>query len=277
MALSFGTSSSSSSSKSYLPVQADALTQAINRYIGTLGKNETFQGETVAPFTDLQNQAVGSANNFLNLFGTPQSYDTPLSDETGSTLKGLLSGQSGASAITPEQAQQYYKASIYDPTMQSLQQDILPAVDEGFAGGNFFGSGRAKSREKAIADTGRYLTQEKANLDWNVLQQNQSLAESKANRAAGAVGSAMQYGQQPAQTAMNNLSIAASQIGGLNSLFGIGQESQTQAQKELQAEIEKFAQDQQITDPTNLAILLSLIGQSMSSSKSSGSSTSFGL
>jgi len=275
--LGFGSSKSSSKSTSYLPQQKEALLDALDVYLPTLGQNQNvYQGDRVADLTGVQQGVLDSAPNFLDMFGTPQKAGTPLSQETGTAVKDLLAGDVGGKQITPEQTEHYFKTSLYDPTMYALKNDVLPSIDEGFAGGNFFGSGRAKARESAASDTARYLSEAKGDLDWDVLQSNQALAESKADRTLNTLGSAMQYGQQPAQETMNNLSIAAAQIGGLNDLFGIGQQGQTQEQAEIQAAITQYAEENQITDPTNLAILLSLIGQTMSYSKGSGSSFNVG-
>ena len=82
----------------------------------------------------------------------------------------------------------------------------------------------------------------------------------------------MAYGQLPAQEIKNNLSIAAQQIGGLNELFGIGSAQQTQQQAELQAQILKFAEDNQLTDPENLSILMTLLGLNYQTSSAKSSS-----
>jgi len=80
----------------------------------------------------------------------------------------------------------------------------------------------------------------------------------------------MAYGQVPAQEIRNNLEIAAKQLGGLGQLFGFGQAEQTQAQAELQDDIMRFAERNQITDPENLAILLSLLELNISASEAKG-------
>jgi len=61
----------------------------------------------------------------------------------------------------------------------------------------------------------------------------------------------------------------------MSDLFGFGQAEQTQEQQELTAAIAKFAEENQITDPTNMAILLSLLD--MNYGASSGSSSGPGL
>lgn len=91
--------------------------------------------------------------------------------------------------------------------------------------------------------------------------------EGLATRSLAALPSAMAYGQVPAQEIRNNLEIAASKIGNLGALFGFGQAEQTQAQAELQDEIMRFAEENQITDPENLEILLTLLGMNFARSQ----------
>lgn len=244
-------------SKPVNPKQSENLNEALDLYGGQLGQNNNvWQGDRVAGFTGTQQGVLGATSNFLPMFSTPQQTGTPLFDETGTALKGLLAGEAGGQRITPEETERYFKTSVYDPAMYTLKNDVLPTVDAGYAGGNFFGSGRANARERVVSDTARDLNTARGDLNWNVVQQNQALDEAKANRAQTAVGQGMQYAQTPMQ-------LAAAQLGGLNDLFGIGQEGQTQEQKELEAQITKYAEENQITDPTNLAILLSLIGSNV--------------
>jgi len=273
----FSGSKSKEQSSSYLPAQATWLTKALELYGKELGQNDTvYQGDRLAGFTDLQNTAINNAGNFANIFSQPNQVGTPLSGETGSAIKGLLSGDTGASKITDEQSNQYFSQKIQDPTMRMLKNDLLPTVDEGYAGGDFFGSARGKARDAVTTDVANNLTEQKASLDWNVLQNNQAIDEAKAGRTLGTLGSAMQYGQQPAQETMNNLKIAASQVQGLQELLGIGSAEQTQQQREIETAIAKFAEENQITDADNMGILLNLLGMNMKSSSGSESGPGLG-
>lgn len=100
--------------------------------------------------------------------------------------------------------------------------------------------------------------------------------ESRAERSLATLAPAMAYGQMPAQEIQNNLNIAAQKIGGLNQIFGFGQAEQTQAQMELQDEIMRFAEENQITDPENLEILLTLLGMNFSRSKTTQAGAGLG-
>jgi len=269
---------SQSNSQSYTEDQKKWLAEALELYGPQLGQNNNvYQGNRIVDFTDLQQNVLSNAGNFLNIFGTPKPTGTPLFNETGQSITSLLSGDAGAQKITDQQVESYFTDKIKDPTMRMLKEDILPTVDEGYAGGNFFGSARGKARDAVTTDVANSLTQQKAGLNWNVLQNNQAIDEAKAGRTLSTLGSAMQYGQMPAQETLNNLQIAASQVSGMSDLFGFGQAEQTQQQQELTAAIAKFAEENQITDRDNLAILLSLLSMNYSSTSSSGSASGPGL
>lgn len=262
--------SSESKTESKTGKQKQYLHEMLDLYGKQLGQNQNvWQGQRVAPLSDLQQSAITGAGNFAQYFSTPQYAGTPLFKETGQAAADLLAGRTGAEKITKPQAEEYFTQSIYDPTMRQLREDVLPMVDESFAGPGFWGSGRSHARQEAIQDTSDYLTQQRAGLNWDVLQRNQQLDEAKAGRSLATLQPAMAFGQVPAQEIQDNLQIASQQIGGLNDIFGIGSATQTQEQRELVAEIEKFAEENAITDPENLSILLTLLGMNYSSGRSS--------
>ena len=272
MALKIG--GSTSNTTSYIAPQKTALERLLSLYTPQAGgNNNVYPGERVAPLTDLQTGVMASVPNFLDVFGTPQTETQPLSAETGKTITSLLNQEYGADLITPEQAAKIKQQSIYDPMMQAMG-DKLTATGDAYAGGNFFGSARGKAQERVRRDTGRTMAELGSNLDLSILNRNQDIAQSKAATALATVPYAMQYGNQPAENILSNLRIAAAQVEGMGALFGLGQAQQTQEQKEIEASIAQFAEEHQLTDPTNLAILMSLIGQTMS--KSSSKEASFG-
>ena len=268
--------SSKSTSEAKTTEQKAELANMLSLYGPQMGQNENvWQGQRVTPFSDLQSTAISGAGNFADIFSQPTQVGTPLFQETGTALKDTLAGTTGAQKMGPQDVQDYFKTTSYDPTMQSLQRDVLPGIDESFAGPGFFASGRSHARGEAITDTRDLLAQQSAQLQWDVFGQNQAIDEAKAGRTLAAVPQAMQFGQVPAQEVQNNLGIAAQQIGGLNELFGIGSAQQTQEQAELQAEITRFAEENAITDPENLAILMGLLGLNFSSGSSQSSSSSW--
>ena len=175
-------------STNYQPWQDELAKKIKDLYSPKLGAGaNVFPGDRIADLTGLQTGAVGAGQNFLQTFSNPASQGNPLMAETGNAIGGLLAGQTGAQKITPEQTQQYFEGNIKDPAIRTLKQDILPAIDVGSQGGDFFGSNRAKGAIKAGTDVANTLVQQKAGLDWNVLQNNQGIDEAKAGRTQQAV------------------------------------------------------------------------------------------
>lgn len=255
------------------PEQTEQLKRALALYGEQLGIGpDIFPESRVTPFSTLQQEAITGAGQFADYFAEPQQVGTPLFEETGTAVKGLLAGETGAKPLGPQNVEDYFKGAIHDPTMKTFREDVVPGIAESFAGPGFFGSARSQEQSKAYKDVGERLGAQRTALEWDVLGRNQALEEAKAGRTLATLGPAMAYGQVPAQETRNNLNIAAQQIGGLNQIFGFGQAEQTQAQAELQDEIMRFAEENQITDPENLQILLTLLGLNFSTS----SGTSWG-
>lgn len=276
--MSGGSSSSSSKSESQnkTDVQRGQIDKLVGMYGGLMGQNEkVYQGDRVAPLTDIQQTAITGAGNFSDYLGTPQQAGTPLFGETGNAITDLLSGDTGAKKFTDQDISSYFQGKYYQPAMTSLKSDINPMIDEAFAGPGFFGSGRSQARVQASQDVNDRLATQWADLNWNALQQNQALDEASANRSLSTLDPAMRFGQVPAQEIQNNLQIAAQQIGSLGEVFKFGQADQTQAQAELQSEIMKFAEENQLTSPDDLAIMLTLLGMTFSTSQGSGESSSW--
>lgn len=273
-----GGTESTSTTETKTPEQKEWLARLLELYGPEAGQGaDIFSGSRVAPFSTLQQGAITGAGNFADYFSTPQTVGTPLFEETGQAIGGLLSGETGAKPLGAQDVEDYFGRAIYDPTMKQFREDTIPGIAESFAGPGFFGSARSQEQSKAYQDVGEQLGTQRAGLEWDVLGRNQVLEEAKAGRTLGALPGAMAYGQVPHQEVMNNLQIAASQLGGLGQIFGFGQAEQSQAQMELQDEIMRFAEENQITDPENLAILLSLLGMNFSQSSSSSSSWGPGL
>ena len=272
----FDTGGSKQTSDTKTAKQREGIDKALETYLPTLGKGtEVYPESRVTPFSTLQQESLTGAGKFVDYFSTPETVGTPLFAETGAAAKGLLSGEKGAKPIGRQETADYFKGTVYDPTMKTLREDTVPGIQEAHAGPGFFGSARSHEISDAYKDTADWLGTQRSGLEWDVLQSNQALAEGKADRSLATLSPAMAFGQVPAQEIKNNLAIAASKVSGLSQIFGFGQAEQTQAQMELQDEIMKFAEANQLTDPENLQILLSLLNMNYSSS--SGMSTGPGL
>ncbi len=242
--------------------EIESMFDVYSPYVGQ--GTEVYEGERVAPFSTLQNQAISGAGNYASYFSTPQAVGTPLNAETGAATKDLLVGKTGAQKMGAPEIESYFTDTLYDPTMRRLREDVLPMVDESFSGPGFWGSSRSHARQDAATDTRDLLAGQWADLNWNLQQQNQAIDEAKAGRSLAALGPAMAYGNTEYQNAMQNLEVAAGKIQGLSQLFGFGSEERSLEQQNLAASFAKWLEAEQITDPEVLNVMLALIGQSIS-------------
>ncbi len=242
---------------------------------------DIFPGGRVAPFSALQEQAVAGAGNFAELFSQPAVADpsnvsTPLNLETGQALEGILAGTTGAKPLGAEDVSTFFDRAIKDPTLKGFREDVLPGIDESFAGPGFFGAARSQERVRATEDVNQQLGAQRAALEFDVLRSNQQLQEAAAGRTLTAIPQGLAFGRQPTEQIRANLDIASQQLGGLGEVFGFGKAEQTQAQAELQDEIIRFAEENQIVDPADLAIILSLLNLNFGSAKSKSSGPGLG-
>jgi hypothetical protein len=240
-----------------------------------------FPGETTAGLTDLQKTGIGAAGDIGGAFTTPTSSagfgGGPLAGETTTAVSDLLTGQLGATPLSAEQFGDFFKASTSDPARKSFREETDPAIREAFAGPGFFSSARSKETVKQKTDLEDRLSSSLSAGQFANQTRNQQLAEAKAGRTQAAVGQAIQVGEAQTQTIRDNIAIAASQVQGLKELIGIGAVEQTQEQREIFAEIEKFAQEQQLVDPDDLAILMALLNINFSTSSSEKDASGAGL
>ena len=266
------------SSESKLPEQKDLLREFIDVYGPQLGINENvWQGERVAPLTGLQQNVLSGAENFTGAMTTPQTATNPLMGDMVGTTQSFLAGEPGANKVTDEQFTDYFSGAYRDPAKKRMREEIMPGIAEDYAGPGFFGSSRSQAQTKYRTDLASDLDQQEWTGRWANVMRNQDIDEAKAGRAQTAITQSLSVGRAPAVEIADNLNIAAQQIGGLNNLFGIGQADQTQEQMELQADIMKFAEENAITDPQNLAILMALMDISFNATQSSGSEWGAGL
>ena len=145
----------------YTPEQK-AMHQKLGPYLtGKLGAAaDLYKGDYTAPMTQAE-QDVLTQNARMSALG-----------EQG--LTNLLKGE------FPEQ---YYRDTIYQPQLKSWQEDILPQINESYAGpsgAGFFGSARGGATAKSGRDLMDNLNAQRGNLAWNV-QQNVPNAITAAN------------------------------------------------------------------------------------------------
>ena len=268
MGFQTGHSTGKQASVSYTPEQKKWLGKALQTYGPTLGQGtQSYPGQTVAPMTGIQTNAMNAAGGYTNWLSPDAGI--PMYNETGQALSGALAGTSGAQPITEQQTNEYFQRTLKDPYTKSWGEEIAPAIREEYAGPGYWSSARAGAVGKSAQELGNWLGTQKANLDWNTLQSNQGLREAAANRALGAVQPAMAYGQMPTQE-------AAARTGALSNIYGMGAQGQQQNQAEINAAVQRFAEQNQITNPEDIQILMSLLNMDYQFSKGSQFSSNWG-
>ncbi len=239
-----------------------------------------FPGERVAPLTALQTGAIEGAQDVGAAFTTPQTSPGfgggPLAGQTTDAVSDLLAGNLGATPLTAQKFGELFQSSISDPARKTFREETRPAIDEAFAGPGFVSSARSKEIVKQKTDLEDALQSSLSAGQLQNIRQNQALAEAKAARTQGAVRQAIDVGEAQTQTIRDNIAIAASQIQGIGDLIGIGSVEQTQEQKEIFALMTRFAEENQIIDADDLAIMLSLLNLNFGAASGSTSGPGLG-
>lgn len=250
----FDSGGSKSSSASYIPEQKKWLEKALQTYGPALGKGEvSYPGARVAGFTPTQKAALGGTEGFLDKFSPDAPM--PMYGQTGKALGGILSGQTGAAPITPQQTQSFFKSAFQEPAQYQFSEYTRPLIREEYAGPGFWGSARAGAVSKAGQELGQWLGQKRGELEWQVGEANRGIAEAKAGRALAGVPLGMEYAGQPTRE-------AATRLAGRQGVFGFAGAVQQQRQAEIGAAMQKFAEGKRLTDQENLNVLMGLLSMS---------------
>lgn len=259
---------STSTQQNYTPEQASGLKKALDVYLPTLGQGQqVFQGERIAGFNPQQMEAL-DIKGFLDAFA-PQ-FDMPLYGETGRTLGGLLSGEYGAQKYSPESASRLFSQIYENPAFKTFSEKTLPGVQEAYSGPGYWSGSRARGETEAAQDLADTLGQRRGEFEMAIEEANRNIDEAKANRMLGAVPLAQQYGFMPTQESLARLQ-------GRGALFDFATQEQNLRQQQINAAIQKFAEENRITDPENMQILLALLGLNYGTATSTSTGTSAGL
>lgn len=261
----FGGSESKSESSSYRASQGKALDDLIALYSPQAGQGaDIYSGTRVAPLSQGAQSALSGLDQFTGAFKAMPDQNTL--QTMGGTLQGLLTGQSGADPYNPQALDNYYRNAIEAPAMQQWSRNIKPQIEEAYAGPGFYGSAKSKAVTEGSRDLNEWLGTQRSQLAWDAEQANKQIQEAKAGRALSALQPGFQYLTAPQDAASKSVQ----GLGQVASLAGI---TQQQAQAEINAAMQKFAEENRLTDPEDLQILMALVGQTMSKSRSSSEST----
>lgn len=240
---------------SYLPEQATWLKNLLSMYGETAGEGQpSYTGTRVAPLTTTQQQALnlGDWANYL------QAGNLPLFGQTGDALTGLLSGEMGAEPYTQEAINTLFKTAYEAPAKKQWYEFIQPEIREAYSGPGFWSSNRMQEEARGAQELGDWLGEQYGQLTWAADEANKAIEEAKAGRALSAVSPAMSYGMLPTTQ-------ATAAIAGRGDLYNLAAMEQQQTQNEINAQINQFLEEQRLTDPESLQILLQLLDMSYSS------------
>jgi hypothetical protein len=263
----FSGGKSTSTSTSFTPAQSAGLTTTLQQYLPTLGQGQnSYEGTRVAPMTGTQQEALdlGGWSQYL------QPNNMPMYGETGNALSGILGGQTGAEPYTKESIDTLFKAAYEQPTMQRWNDYLQPEIRESYSGPGFWGTSRMGAEAKGAQGVNDFLNQQYGQLLYSADQSNKAIEEAKAGRALSAIPAGMSYGQQPLQNALAALQ-------GRAEMYGLGTAEQQQQQAEIEANIQKFAEENRITNPEDLQVILELLGMGYQTSESKQTKDSMGM
>jgi len=260
-----GSGTKTTTTSPYSQSQLDTIEQGLDIYGPTLGQGaNVYQGQRVAGATGTQQGVFDQLPEFANMFGDLSG--SPLQKQLEATSGQLLAGERGAQPITPEQESTFFNRAIRDPRQREFQQTEAPLIREEFAGPGFYGSARAKEVVEAQGDINAQLSGQRGQLAFDVLSRNQQIEESSANRALNAINPSLAVGRAPTQQALD-------QIGGISQVAQISDAERVQRQTEINSEMQKFFEENLITDPQNISIIMQFLGIPGASSQTSKTST----
>jgi hypothetical protein len=228
-----------------------------------------YEGERVADLSPLQRQSLTQAGGFMDAFSADRGI--PLYEETGDALAGILRGEGGAEQLSLDQANQRFNEAYVDPAQYMFSKYTAPTIREEFAGPGYWGTARANAVGSAGADLQSQLEARRSQYLWDTETTNRQLQEAQAGRTQAGVSQGMAYGQGEIQNMLQRMQ-------GNQGLFAFGTAEQQHQQNIINADIEKFMQEQRKMNPEDLTVMLALLGMNYSTSsmdsEGSGSSMS---
>jgi hypothetical protein len=197
-----------------------------------MGNLPGYSGQLTAGLTGTQRGALGNAMTAAGGVGT---MDQGAYDASRAALLKALN-------VDPNQINANFNASVVNPTVKALQEQVLPQLNEQFAGqGNFWSSARMNQQGKIVSDTMGELGAQKAAYEDNAI-----------NRALGAVPQAMSMAAMPTE-------LANARLNAMNTLYGLGTQEQQTNQARLTNDYQEWLRTQVQNNPM-LAQVFSYLG-----------------
>lgn len=153
-----------------------------------------YRGDFLAPLMGQYGQAFDMLNSY-----NPAAMSSKQQNEWGNLMGGRsASGQAGYQAqLDPTTTAKYFESAVTNPMMHTFQSQILPQINEGFAGVGAFSSRQGDARQRALSDLQSNLTGQLGTFQLANQQEqqrlNSQLYEASQQRALQALQG---YGQQ---------------------------------------------------------------------------------
>ncbi len=156
------------------PEQQELLSKLVGMISGTP------MGVDVAGASPLQNLAFGGAEKFINDPAMADSYA-----QSGGAISDLLG------EFDPQSTTDYFNQAIKAPALQTFEQDIIPMIQESFAG---IGAGSSSGLNLTLGKEGSNLASDLSSQLATLLFNTEN--QTNMNRL-NALGQASQFRQQP--------------------------------------------------------------------------------
>lgn len=118
--------------------------------------------------------------------GTETLVPTGVGADVQNATKSALSGQS-SSTINRDTTNQFIKSNVVDPANRQFNRTTMPSISASTAGVGFLGSQKVKATQVATDNLSNQIGQQSSAIQFQDEQARRSLAESAANRQAGAI------------------------------------------------------------------------------------------
>lgn len=232
------------------PEQKKLQEKWTNLQLEQLGQGvPSYPNQMYAGLSPLQQQGIGyygglvpvaqaGTNIFQNALNTynPQAGQNYLNQGSGA-LNTMLAD------YNPAADQEYWQKSFVNPAMRNWQQNIVPQIQERYAGNN---AGSSGAMNRAIANSGVDLSTNLNAQLGNLMYQGRN---AQLGRQQTGINQALAYSVMPGQ-----LTKQAGKIGGMGmdtmaNVMNAGNLQQTSSQNQLNEEYQKWLQSQPYTNP----------------------------
>lgn len=249
------TKKQTSSKQSYsalTPATQNVMNDIYSAYQPLIGQGmNAYQGLRVAPLTQIQQQIQGGLGSFANLFNAQN--EIPMLGDIQKSLTGILQGTSLPQQQNEQQALNLFNQTRAAPQYSDFNEFYLPMLTDQYSGPGLFSSGRPQTASTEATRLQRDIENERAQFLNTIEQRNQDIALQNAALQAQTAPIAGSLASLPEQ-------IGAQRLAGQTGMYQLAAQQQAQQQAEINAQMQKFWEENQITDPQVMEVLLNVMG-----------------